>query len=407
MGRNARLKVLGKLINEKHGSGTIGLANTVKEMPRLSTGSLSFDRALGGGVPVGKLTTFRGQESSGKTSAAYRVIGLAQKLCANCFRPNDHISYEENDGEIVAVGYCDCYKEGLFITKRYPDESVDVFKDRIKGYKENSFDEFRVALVDVEHDFDIEWAGRLGVNSDRLLYASPDTAEQAIDIYDSILRTGQVDLMVLDSVAAMAPSEEIRKSAEELQQGLQARLMGKFTRKVTSAMNAVSREYHRFPAQIWINQLREKIGMLFGDNRVQPGGKSQLFTANVIVDMWSSKWQKERRDTDLKEDFRSEIGSMVRMNVKTLKNKTAPPLQSGSYDMIVSGENAGQVDELKYFLAMAEKFGLYMEEGSGAKKRWHVGDEKYKTKKDAMARVSEPETYSKMREIILGKMLKG
>lgn len=408
---NEKLKVLKSAIRKEHGNAAISMASTVREMPRISSGSLSLDRALGGGFPAGRATILRGEESSGKTVTAYRAIGVAQNLCANCFRPAQGLDFyeeEDEDGEIIvaAAGHCDCFEKGLMKTIQYPEENIPEYKKRIKGLKENSYQEFRVALMDVEDVYIPDWAERLGIDGRRLLYLKPYTGEQATDLYDDLLRTGAVHMIVLDSIAALSPKEEIEKSAYEATRALMARNMGIFTRKEISATNYISQYYRQLPTRIWINQEREKLNVQYGDNTVMPAGKAQLFAGSVIVKMWASKWEKEVQDADLKADFQSEIGTRVRINFKTLKNRTAPAYQKGSYTMWVAGENAGKIDEEKYFVAMAEKLGLFRVKEEGRKKIWFLGDERYDKKGDALARMREPSTYAEMRRIILGKMLK-
>ena len=408
--RNKALKALKQAVNKKHGIGTMSNASVVMHIPRLNTGSMSFDRALGGGIPIGRTTIFRGSESSGKTTNAYRVIGLAQNLCANCYRPVDNlkVTWNEIEEEWEAHGECDCYQGDLFETHQYPDERLDEYKARIKRYETNSYEEFRVALFDLEGAFDRAWAKRLGVDDRRLVYVRPDTAEETGDIYDNLMRTGEVDLFVLDSIAAMTPSVEVVESLEKWQQGLQARLVGKFARKVQSSANAVAKDYKRLITQIWINQEREKIGISFGDNSVMPGGKAQLFGASVIVKMWASKWEKELQESDVIDELKSEIGTRVRMNFKVLKNKTAPAMQTGSYNMIIAGEQAGSVDEQKFFMSMAERFGFFRVEIEGkSKKNWYVGDERYNTKRDAIERINEFDIYKHVRNLIMDKLLGG
>jgi RecA/RadA recombinase len=307
----------------------------------------------------------------------------------------------------VAKATCDCYAGGLFDAKQYPDEKVDEYKARIKAYKENSYEEFRVYLIDIEHGMDKPWAKKLGIDLRRLGYSRPETAEEAADLYDVLIRTAEVDLIALDSIAAMTPSTEVEESTEKWQQGLGARLMGKFTRKVQSSANSIAREYGRMVTQIWINQEREKIGISFGDNKVMPYGNAQLFAASVIVKCWSSKWEKDAIDSDLVKEFQTETGSRVQMNFKVSKNKTAPAMTTGSYKLCISGDKAGQVDEEKYVLALAEKHGLFVSCGDGAKKTWQVGNETYKTKKEAMERFYEPATYAKVTEVLLGILLGG
>lgn len=409
--RHPKLDILKSAIRKEHGNVAISMASSVRSVPRISSGSLALDRALGGGFPAGRVTILRGGESSGKTATAYRTIGQAQNLCANCFRLAEDLSFheeEDDDGEILVCtsGYCDCYKKGLMKTIRFPDEKIPDYKRRLKELEENSYEEFRVALMDVEFVYDPDWANRLGVDGNRLLYLKPYTAEQAADLYDDMIRTGAIHMIVLDSIAALAPREEIEKSAYESTQALMARVMGKFIRKEISAVNWLSQYYRSLPTRIWINQEREKLNVMYGDNTVMPAGKSQLFASSVIIKMWASKWKKEVQDKDLNADFQSEIGTRVQINFKTEKNRTAPPKQRGSYTMLVSGEGAGEIDELKYFLAMAEKFGLLKITGEGNKRRWFVGDEEYDKKGDAISRIQEPNTYAFMRKVILDRMLK-
>jgi RecA/RadA recombinase len=408
--RNKRLDILKSAIRKEHGKSALGMASRVRDIRRISTGSLALDRALGGGIPAGKITLLRGSESSGKTATAYRALGIAQNLCANCLRPVENLEFKEeidDDGEVVVVasGNCDCYQKGLMETVQYPEEKIPDYKRRIKELEENSYEEFRAALIDVEHVFSPKWASRLGVDGSRLLYLRPDTAEQTIDLYDDLLRTGAVHMIVLDSIAALAPREEIEKSAYEQQQALMARLMGKFTRREVSAANFIATHYRSFPTRIWINQEREKIGISYGDNTVMPAGNAQKFIGSAIVKMWPSKWERETQDSELKADFQSEIGIKVRINFKTLKNRTAPAFQTGSYTLVVSGEDAGKIDELKYFLAMAEKFGLFTTVEDGKKKSWMVGDEEYTKKSDAIDRMMESAVYGEMRSLILDRML--
>jgi RecA/RadA recombinase len=408
--RADRLAALRAAANKSYGAGTMELAGRMQPLPvpRLTTGSLSFDYGLGGGVPVGHVTIFRGAESSGKTTSAVRLAGLAQELCANCYRrPPGGIEVSEDvdtkTGEVARVGHahCDCVKAGLCVPQPHFNEGKDEFHARVKRWMENSYEEFRVAFEDVEGTFDNEWARKLGCDPDRLVLVKPDSAEGAIDIHDELLRSGAVDLIVLDSLAAMTPSAEIEESAENWQQGLQARLLNKMARKVTAARHSVRSDYGRPVTEIWINQERESISIKFGDKSVMPGGKGQIFTASVIAQMWASKWEKDEVDMDMKKEFQMKMGSRVRMNFKILKNKTAPAQGFGGYLMGVSGEDAGQVLDLDYTLAQAEKFGLMRKDGA----KWQLGNETYKSKTEMVARMMEPAVRRALREQLVKLML--
>lgn len=235
--RADRLAVLRAAANKKYGHGTIELAGRMKPLPvpRLTTGSLSFDYALGGGLPVGHVTIFRGSESSGKTTAATRIGGLAQDLCANCLRrPAGGIEVEEQvdeeTGEVVRVAHatCDCARTGLFRPRQIESEDGNEFRARAKRYQDNSYEEFRVAYLDVEGTFEDAWALQLGCDPARMVRVRTATAEETIDLHDELVRTGSVDLLVIDSLAAMTPNTEVEASSVEWQQGLQARLLNKF-----------------------------------------------------------------------------------------------------------------------------------------------------------------------------------
>lgn len=404
-------KMKGNII-KAHGDKMLGSVRDIHlDLPRISTGSLSLDFGLGGGVSVGRCTLLRGPESSGKTYTAYMIAAEAQNLCANCLRRVSDLRVEERidsgtgECEKYAIATCDCYNKGIFKPIQYKDEKKEEYKERLKGYEDNSYEEFRVALVDIEGGMDQEWASCIGVDLERMLYMRPDNAETAIDIYDELLRTGAVDLIILDSIALMSPSEEIENSAVKQQQGLQARLMGKFTRKLAATISSASREFGRLPTQVWINQEREKIGIMFGDNTVLPAGKAQLFYVSAIIKFWSSKWEKDNFNEGMIAEHEMSIGRRVRINFKLIKNKTGPSQTTGSYLLNVSGENKGKIDEVKFVVAQAERFGLYRVEKDGAKKKYWVGDEEYKTAKAAQERMTEPFTFAELKKMILEKML--
>ncbi len=408
--RKAQLKLLKRAVNEKHGERTMELAGRRNPLPgaRLTTGSLMLDYALGGGILIGSVVMFRGSESSGKTSAAVRVAGLAQEICANCYRrPSGGVTVEErtdpDTGEVEydAIAECDCARTGLYVPTRMEGESVSDFKARVERYQVNSFEEYRVAYMDLEGTFDNEWARKLGCDPNRLMMISAASAEEAIDIYDSVVRTGAIDLIIIDSIAAMTPSVEIEESVEKWQQGLHARLMGKFVRRNNSSRTAIGSEFDRKITGIWINQERIKIGISFGDNTTVPGGEAQKFAASATVKMWASAWEKEDIDADLKKEFHSKRATSVRMDFKVIKNKTGIPMIQGGYRMGMIGDEAGQVLELDYTLAQAEKHGIIKKDGI----KWQLGDEVYKSKGEMISRMQEPAVKRALRETLVKKMV--
>jgi len=353
---------------------------------------------------------FRGAESSGKSTTSQRISGIAQGLCANCLRPVELLGVDEvvnektGEVEYKAQAECDCVAAGLFVPRKGPKEPEAEWRHREATYKKNSYEEFKVALVDMEASYDRAWGAVLGIDNDRLVHVIPDTAEEAIDMYCALLLSGSIDLILMDSIAAMTPSKEIEASAEDWQQGLQARLVNKFVRKAQSASNQVGAEWGRVPTQLWIQQEREKIGISFGDPTVVPGGKGQLFACSVILQMWASKWQKGVVDGDFKKAFQIELGKEVRMNFRAMKNKTFPARGQGGYIMGIAGSHRGEVLEFPYILAQAEKYGAVRKEGAT---KWWLGDETFTSKASMLARMEEPEVKGALKKALLEKMLGG
>lgn len=428
--RLAKLRKFADSVNKAHGQGTMTFGPKVVEMPRLGTGSIMLDASLGGGVPVGRCTMFWGKESAGKSYCAYKIAAENQNRCANCLRfveIEDVIEHhDEETGEVFyeAKAHCDCYVQGLFKPRPYPEElnqhsnlktverevpkasgegtkkvKVALYDERLDRYKENSYQEFIVAIIDVESSFDPVWAKKLGIDVRRVIIEKPDTAEQTIDIYDSMMRTGAVDLMILDSLAQMTPSDEVEASTEEWQQGLQARLLNKLARKASSALVATYKDYGREVTQVWINQVRTKLHVSFGSPDVRPGGQGQNFLISVLVKLWASGWEGEKVEEGLKKDDEREKGVRVRTNFKIMKNKTAPPKQIGAFTLNVE---TGLIEERDQIISLCERYGFLIKEKGN---KWVVDGTTHKTKGAAVKALLDGERWPEVRESLLRKMI--
>ena len=368
--------------------------------------------------------------NSGKTYTALSIAAHAQRLCANCLREVeiDEVkeTHDPDTGEVeyFAVAQCDCYSKGIFTPRPFPHEldprssdglrsvemevkekgkskkrRVKAFEWRCEELKKNSYEEFRVGFIDAEKALDLVWADKIGLDVRRLILELPSTAEEAVDIYDALIRTGAVDLLIVDSIAQMTPSKEIEVSSEDDLVGVQARLVNRMCRKTVAAMTDTWKDYGKQVTQLWINQVRMKVNAGFGSPEVRPGGMGQDFVNSCEVKMWSSNYEQDTVDHGMGAKDVMKVAHRGRLNFEIVKNKTAPPKGSGSF---VLDFRTGKVDQIGQIVSLCERYG-FLSKASPTK--WDFRGKEFSTKTAAVEEIKRPMVWRHTMSALMKSMM--
>jgi recombination protein RecA len=326
-----------KAIQKKHGDSILMRASDFKAQsrPRISTGIFPLDYALGGGFPVGLVSTVYGDKSASKTTVLCKAIASAQNMCSNC--------------------YC-------FMT------------DAPWGCKCPKYREFVSVYLDVEGTLDLKWASYLGVDPEKLIVSIPEHAEQTLDMAEAIVRSGECDILALDSLAFLTPSKEIEESNEKDMMGVQARVIGRGIRKLMSAVNEVGNKTGKRPTIFFTNQIRLKLGILFGNPETQPGGKAPGFAAATETRLAQGK-------TEVDEATGKPIHVEIRFKIE--KNKTSGAKMEGTFKLHTADSSIkkiGDITDEDFMVDWGERTGLI----TG---RYQCGGETFRIKADLEQRL--------------------
>lgn len=321
--KNEALKAAIAQIEKSFGKGSImkmGDSMTTEKISVIPTGSLTLDLALGvGGIPRGRIIEIYGPESSGKTTLALNIISEAQKMGG------------------------------------------------------------KAAFIDAEHAFDASYAQELGVNVDEMYISQPDNGEQALEITETLIRSGAIDIIVIDSVAALTPRAEIEGDMGDSHMGLQARLMSQALRKITGITSRSN------TTVIFINQIREKIGIMFGNPETTTGGRSLKFYASVRMDI---------RKIQSIDEKGTAIGNRTR--VKVVKNKVAPPFKTAEFDIMFGKgiSKSGSILDAAIEMGVIEASGAWIKYNGENISQGRENAKKYLDENPKFAKKIEEETYN-------------
>lgn len=432
----SRFDDLMKAVNERYKGKYTALASDTSAfaMERLPTGILAVDAITYGGLPKGRIIIFWGEWSAAKTFTSFKTVARTQRTCRQCLtymedKGTKRTVLDQETGEILFDGD----EAAAFIGKVDRMEKLDEKKRTSeKGLDDSETSElhglkiwygkspakekpFRIteernivcpkckctegltAVWTAIEDFEPDFARMAGVDLSSLMVVRSEYAEQAIDISAEVLRSGKCDLMVIDSVAMMAPAKEIEESAEKWQQGLAARLINKALRRWTAGQTVVDIESEAGtkPTLILINQVREKIGVFYGDPSVMPGGKGQTFANSLVLRFRGGKYTKN-------EDTGETVNRLIKVKVE--KSKVCPPHEEGEFVVWLrehAGNLAGSTSEPRVVLETALKEGIFDRD----KTSYSVDGIKYKSQKELLAMLETDEmALDRARVAIINKM---
>mgnify|MGYP000883778139 CR=1 FL=1 len=325
-----RLDIVLKQIDKKYGKGTVIRGNEYPILPRFSSGIFSLDVEVGGGIPRGRILIMTGNESTGKTTVAQKVVATAQHTCREC---GSMMFRHGNSSPLICLN---CGEAGKAMMAFY---------------------------CDIEGTFDPVWFEALGGDNADLYLFQPEFSEQAVDVIEAVIRTGEVDILVVDSIAMMSPAVEIEKSAEDQIVGVHAKLINRMMRAIQSGFNSLGMENPRKPTVLLINQIREKVGVMYGSPDTMPGGRGQSFASSITLKFFARPAERIYESIGDKKP----VGQQVRFNVE--KNKTFPPHRQGMFTLYTDdseeyGVKKCKIDNQLSIVKYGVRYGVAQKQGS-------------------------------------------
>lgn len=407
-----RFDALLSQIREKYGD-VIGKGSKVKVYERfIPTGALDLDYALGGGVPIGRVALFHGYKASGKTTTMQLTVGQAQHICRFCCEP----LYREPTTEWLEwVEWClsfelNPYDPDPYTLQKLRENDVDV-PERPAHYsyyhvpdeegREATHEPapFRTTWQDAEGGLEKEWAELCGVDMDHVYILRTEYAEQGIDVGDAVLRSQECEVLAVDSLANMTPMVEIEETAENWQVGVQARLLNKAMRKWVSAIASLGVNPQRpRPTVLMSNHIHINVGQMFGNPETLPGGKNQEYAAHVMV--------KFKTPTiDMSKVAGNEVSDASTIRFVVTKNRIVSVKREGEYKIwtrATDGHPKGSIEETVNVLKKANALGFV------AKDPWRCTlfeESTFKTKTELQEFMSQGQTFARVRQAVLRRML--